>query len=438
MNGHRRLLALLCTLRLALLLPAAAGAAEIVDRNVAAPVAAGQQPQRRARHLLGAGSPAPRPLLGRGRLGRHVQARLLRRLEEQDRRLQALQQQLQAVHRRRAAVHDRRLRRARRLALGAPAVAAPVEELRRRQGRRTSSTSRTGGARSASSRSRPTTATTASTSTCGARSRSTASRSSASSWTLAGVPLDKQGRNIYVDYLNGTNWHRVNSFLTHPPTAGFCYTFANHPASSPAWNGQGTGDAYRATAIGPGVTPLVQVHFAPPGPYERGDRRGRQRRAGGAARGRLALPHRLSGATRVPDLTRRCGRARTRDGRRGAAATPPARPQAQRVAIQSVEGPADTRRRDDTRATAAVTTARPQVSRGRPVSAVETWRRRARGLTPAPAWLAGFRSRGSQPAAPSPHPSPPPIQSPQRAGRRAPGRRRRARASRPRAPRSRA
>ena len=86
-------------------------------------------------------------------------------------------------------------------------------------------------------------------------------------WTAQGVPQDKQGRNIYVDYLKGPTWRRVNSFLTHPPTAGFCYTFANHPASSPAWDGQGTGDAYRATAIGPGVSPLVQAHFAPPGPY---------------------------------------------------------------------------------------------------------------------------------------------------------------------------
>ena len=85
--------------------------------------------------------------------------------------------------------------------------------------------------------------------------------------TRQGVPLDKQGRNIYLDFLTGTKWHRVNSFLTHPRTAGFCYTFANHPASSSAWNGQGTGVAYRATVIGPGVTPLVQVHFAPPGPY---------------------------------------------------------------------------------------------------------------------------------------------------------------------------
>jgi hypothetical protein len=85
--------------------------------------------------------------------------------------------------------------------------------------------------------------------------------------TLQGAPTDKQGRNIYVDYLDGGAWRRVNSFLTHPFTAGFCYTFANHPAASPAWNGVGTGDAYRATAIGPGVSPLVQTHFAPPGRY---------------------------------------------------------------------------------------------------------------------------------------------------------------------------
>jgi hypothetical protein len=85
--------------------------------------------------------------------------------------------------------------------------------------------------------------------------------------TLQGVPTDKQGRNIYIDSLKGPIWSRVNSFLTHPPTAGFCYTFAHHPGNSPSWNGEGTGDAYRATAIGPGVSPLVEIHFTPPFPY---------------------------------------------------------------------------------------------------------------------------------------------------------------------------
>ena len=108
-------------------------------------------------------------------------------------------------------------------------------------------------------------------------------------------------------------WRRVNSFLTHPPTAGFCYTFANHPASSPGWNGQGTGDAYRATAIGPGVTPVVQVHFAPPGPYNEDERRSRQRRAERAARPTTRAAASTSGAPRensvrnAPSALRRRG-----------------------------------------------------------------------------------------------------------------------------------
>lgn len=88
-------------------------------------------------------------------------------------------------------------------------------------------------------------------------------------WTIHGVPTDTAGRNVYIDSrLAGSPWRRVNSFLTHPITAGFCYLFASHrPGASPAWNGRGTGVAYRATAIGPGVSPIVRTHFAPPGPY---------------------------------------------------------------------------------------------------------------------------------------------------------------------------
>ena len=85
-------------------------------------------------------------------------------------------------------------------------------------------------------------------------------------WTLQGVPPDRLGRNIYVDYLDGPAWRRVNSFLTHPPTAGFCYTFANHPAASPAWNGQGTATpiARRRSAR---CLAARATHFAPPGSY---------------------------------------------------------------------------------------------------------------------------------------------------------------------------
>ena len=78
--------------------------------------------------------------------------------------------------------------------------------------------------------------------------------------TTAGVPLDPYGRNIYLDTYNsayGPGWKRENSFLAHRPTGTFCYGF--FPRDSfyeknkrvPAGHGQ----RYRATAIGPGVSP---------------------------------------------------------------------------------------------------------------------------------------------------------------------------------------
>jgi hypothetical protein len=73
--------------------------------------------------------------------------------------------------------------------------------------------------------------------------------------TSAGSPLDAFGRNVYVDTFDsayGAGWKRENSFLTHGPGGTFCYSFARH-GSRPG----GTGKKYRATVIGPGVTPDV-------------------------------------------------------------------------------------------------------------------------------------------------------------------------------------
>ncbi len=73
--------------------------------------------------------------------------------------------------------------------------------------------------------------------------------------TSSGNPLDRYGRNIYVDTLNsryGRGWRRENAFLSHRPNGRFCYGFYPH-GSRP----QGRGTRYRATAIGPGVTPDV-------------------------------------------------------------------------------------------------------------------------------------------------------------------------------------
>jgi hypothetical protein len=84
--------------------------------------------------------------------------------------------------------------------------------------------------------------------------------------TRFGVPLDTYGRNIFVDTFGstyGAGWRRENSFLTHKPTGGFCYGFYPH-GSHPVGNGK----RYRATVIGPGVTPDVMWQGPAPGPYD--------------------------------------------------------------------------------------------------------------------------------------------------------------------------
>jgi hypothetical protein len=84
--------------------------------------------------------------------------------------------------------------------------------------------------------------------------------------TAAGAPLDPFGRNIYVDTydsLYGSGWRRENSFLSHRGTGAFCYGFYQHGVHP-----VGKGTAYRATAIGPGVTPDVMWQGAALGPYD--------------------------------------------------------------------------------------------------------------------------------------------------------------------------
>jgi hypothetical protein len=83
----------------------------------------------------------------------------------------------------------------------------------------------------------------------------------------SGNPLDTFGRNLYLDTFNsayGTGWKRENSFLTHTGTGAFCYSVNPH-GSRPS----GKGTRYRATIIGPGVTPDVYWEAAAPGTYDR-------------------------------------------------------------------------------------------------------------------------------------------------------------------------
>jgi len=89
-----------------------------------------------------------------------------------------------------------------------------------------------------------------------------------------GNPTDSYGRNIYVDTLDPSAWHtgyrqaggwmRFNGFLAHNPRGNFCAgVFGGMFGRGPA----GRGRAYRATAMGPGVTPIVFWQGPPPGTY---------------------------------------------------------------------------------------------------------------------------------------------------------------------------
>jgi hypothetical protein len=85
--------------------------------------------------------------------------------------------------------------------------------------------------------------------------------------TSGGNPLDTFGRNLYLDTLDsayGPGWRRENSFLMHRNTGMFCYGFYPH-GSRPA----GAGTRYRATIIGPGVTPDIAWEAKALGQYDR-------------------------------------------------------------------------------------------------------------------------------------------------------------------------
>jgi hypothetical protein len=85
--------------------------------------------------------------------------------------------------------------------------------------------------------------------------------------TPTGNPLDTFGRNLYVDTFDsayGSGWKRENSFLTHTGSGAFCYGFFPH-GNRPV----GAGQRYRATIIGPGVTPDAYWESHAPGSYVR-------------------------------------------------------------------------------------------------------------------------------------------------------------------------
>jgi hypothetical protein len=84
--------------------------------------------------------------------------------------------------------------------------------------------------------------------------------------TKDGSPLDTWGRTVMVDTYDsryGRGWKRENGFLTHRGSGAFCYGFYAH-GNRPV----GKGSQYRATVMGPGVTPILFWQGNAPGPYD--------------------------------------------------------------------------------------------------------------------------------------------------------------------------
>jgi hypothetical protein len=76
---------------------------------------------------------------------------------------------------------------------------------------------------------------------------------------------DRWARNIYIDSFNsdyGKGWRHDTAITTHSRSGGFCYTFvAQRPPKgypSEKRKGNGLGEKYRITVMGPGVTPIVR------------------------------------------------------------------------------------------------------------------------------------------------------------------------------------
>jgi hypothetical protein len=83
--------------------------------------------------------------------------------------------------------------------------------------------------------------------------------------TTSSTVNDPFARNIYIDAFNsdyGSGWRHDTAISTHPGNGGFCYTFvpqappAGYPSKQP--HGNGLGEQYRISVMGPGVTPIVQ------------------------------------------------------------------------------------------------------------------------------------------------------------------------------------
>lgn len=83
--------------------------------------------------------------------------------------------------------------------------------------------------------------------------------------TASAGTVDPFARNISIDTFDsdyGPGWRHDTAISTHTGDGGFCYSFvpqappAGYPSSKP--RGNGLGELYRVSVIGPGVMPVIQ------------------------------------------------------------------------------------------------------------------------------------------------------------------------------------
>jgi hypothetical protein len=78
--------------------------------------------------------------------------------------------------------------------------------------------------------------------------------------TSDGDPIDTHGRVLNLDTLDspyGPGWRRENGFVAKRPDGTFCYGFVPHRLPSDEVRPPGVGKRYRLSTSGPGVTPDV-------------------------------------------------------------------------------------------------------------------------------------------------------------------------------------
>ena len=96
---------------------------------------------------------------------------------------------------------------------------------------------------------------------------------------------DEWARNISIDTFDsdyGPGWKHDTAIATHRGNGGFCYSFVpqappkGYPSDKP--NGNGLGEKYRVSVIGPGVPPIVQVTVPRLRSYEAAEQREARKR----------------------------------------------------------------------------------------------------------------------------------------------------------------